>query len=438
VIRLEALRKRLPPLDAVRVGRRIGGPARRLTALALILLLGGCSSGRKEPGDELRTMLYLAVGIGPNDVIDSTLQQSIQRKIGVMQAHYRAIQPKVRIQVELHREDQLQEELKRRNRNGLGPDLLLIPGEVAGELAALGLTRPVSFPAAVTDQIYPNLMRRVRVDQDRLAGLPVFLMPQLACFDRRALPKSPDTLDGLMAAGAGGVRIGLPMDVASLAWTMGALGSLDSITAIASGEPVTAARRGKIRSWLSWLQAAGLQQRITFFTAHEELLTGLTERRLDWITCGSQQLDRLREDLGSHLGVAPLPDGKAGPASPASRLQVLAFGVNSNRSQRAAAESLASFSVKPQRQRSSTLRYMEHLPVNRFVEIPVESSLVLQAMVASQKQSERSSRLDSILLPKRGIEKSLRRTMIRYLLGDIDTDAATDEIISALRSGRNR
>ncbi len=339
------------------------------------------------------------------------------------------------IELLLFPEDQLVQELGQRNRSGLGPDLLVVEGNTARKLHQLGLTRGVRFPDPVTDQVDPLILEQVRLNDGQLAGLPLGLQPQLACFDRRQVGRSPATLEELLQASAQGQRLGFSSDILNLAWTLGGLGALDGTVSLLAGEPVTPKIRGKIAGWLLWLRNADLQQRISFARSQEQLLADLRNGELDWITCRSNHISTLRRAMGPRLGIAALPEGPGGQASPMSRLRVMAFGPNSTPRQREAAAELAVFALNPQMQRTITLRTREMLPVNRTVPVPVASSADLAALVASQAQSDSSDARKLTAYVDIGLRGAVDRILTRFLYGTLDMPTATDALIDALRRG---
>jgi maltose-binding protein MalE len=407
-----------------------------LTAVALLPGLAGCRSPERQgnqEGEVLPTTLYLAVGISDDNAITTKVQKSLRERLGELQSSFQDLHPRVELELLLFANDRLIEELGRRNRSGLGPDLLLVEADTARQLAALGLTRPVRFPATVTEQLEPALLGRLALGGGELAGLPWSLVPQLACFNRDSMARSPNTLQDLLQASAEGARVGLADDIFNLAWMLGALGSLDSVAAILAGGPEPPDLRARISGWLYWLRSADLQQRISFFPSQEPLLQGLKTGELDWITCRSTHITALRSTMGRRLGVAPLPSGPGGEPSPISELRVFAFGRTSSPRQRRAAEALATFSLNPLVQRNATLGTGDVLPVNRRVRVPVESSSDLAAMVTSLQQSVLSSSLPLARLTP--IKAKLDRILTRFLYGDLEEAAAADDLlITTLRS----
>jgi hypothetical protein len=379
--------------------------------------------------------VFIGVEISRDTPIDADLQKVVRTRLGALQEAFQHLHPAVRLEVLVLPEERLLGEVRRRSRSGLAPDLLLLNGDTANRLHRQGLTEPWDLPSPETDQLDPRVIARVRVSPEEVFALPQSLQPQLACFDRARLQRSPATLDELLAASSQGQRFGLPMDLLNLAWTLGALGALDSMAEVLADEPVTPLTRSRIAGWLLWLRSADLQQRITLTLSQRELIRRFQAGEIDWIACRSSDIDRLRDTLGNRLGLAPLPDGPAGPASPISRLRVLALGLNSSPAQRRAAQALTSFAVNPQMQRALTLQTQELLPVNRNVPVPVSSSRDLAALVAAQRQSEASPALEALTQPGARFERQANRILTRFHYGELDTTAAADALIEALREG---
>ena len=423
------------------------GPGRRVGILALVLTLplGGCRPAPTPPDvrqgnavsrDDVHGSIVMAVGINNDDTINAALLEDLNQRIGDLVRSYRTLHPRVHVEVQPFQENRLVQELERRSRDGLAPDLVMVNGTTARTLSLKGLTRPIRMPPSVTDQLDPGSLERVRRPDGRLIGLPVLLQPQLACFDRRRVQEPPATLEALLARNGGRMQAGLPIDAINLAWTLGPLGTLGTMERLAGGQTATAADRARVQAWLRWLGNAHLQQGIHFLSNQEDLVQGLADGRLDWISCRSTHLGRLRLRLGSHLGVSVLPSGPDGPASPITRERLLTFGVNSTRAQRQAAESLAHFSINPLVQRTITLRNLASLPVNRNMQLPVGASQILDTMVAAREQSAAS---ESATLPllHTGAEGSdhFRRLITGFLYGEVDARTTADQLIKALAPG---
>ncbi|MCS5699164.1 hypothetical protein NZK32_08950 [Cyanobium sp. FGCU-52] len=419
------------------VGQRAG-----LLALLMALPLAGC---RPAPGPDgagadanLRGSIVMAVGVNNDVTIDAALLEELNRRVGDLIHSYRNLHPRVRVEVQPFQEDRLAREMERRSRDGLAPDLLMVNTSTALTLAQMGVVRPIRLSAEMTDQLDRGSLERVRLPDGQLIGLPLLIQPQVACYDRRRVPVPPATLEALLARDGGRMQVGLPIDAINLAWTLGPLGALDTVKRLSAGEPETSADRARLRAWLEWLGNAHLQQGIHFLSNQEDLLKGLVSGRLDWISCRSTHLGRLRLRLGRHLGVALLPSGPGGPASPINRERLLAFGINSTTSQAQVAESLARFSINPLVQRTITLRSLDSLPVNRNLRPPVGSSHVLDTLVAARAQGDATQ--DSLPLRHTDAYASdrFRGLLTRYLYGEMDAREAAETLARSLgrRGGR--
>ena len=371
-------------------------------ALPLALLLGGCDGA--GPLARLRRDV-LHVVIVPTPGLEwleppGSLPQSWWR----LQRAFRELHPDVRLRVSVVPEAGLAQELAQRQRRGLGPDLLLLRTPVAISLLERSLIDPLpaSGPLrASLETVQPESL--VRVNRGgRYAGLPLYTDATLACYDRRRLERAPADIGELLAVAASGSPVGLAVDPTSLWWTAGALGADDALAPIllaTAAQPPAGNGAGPgrnrlaIEGWLQWLRQVALQNRVDIASGPQELVQGLEAGRLTWIPCFSPLLARLNRTLGPHLGVAPLPNGPGGKASPFTSLRVWSFGRDSSPHQRRLAEDLAVLSLNPVLQRSITLATRSVLPANRYVPLPVASSGQLAALAEAQQQFLSGSRL---------------------------------------------
>ncbi len=406
--------------------------------LPLVTVLGGCRGQRLQPMlRPLEGTLYIAVGVS-QEALDTELQKEVRERTALLQASFRTLQPRVRLQVETFNEERLRNELLVRNRTGLSPDLLLVNESTAQELARERLISTVSFPATVLDQLDAGSVVRVRRADGTLTGLPLELQPLVACFDRRRVRRSPATLTELLAYSAKGMEVGLSLDAVNLAWTLGPLGAIDAVGNLLAGAPATPAMRTSLNGWLQWLRAADLQQHVTVYPTETELLKELMVGTLDWIPCRSINITRLRSKLGRNLGVSPLPSGPFGAASPITRERVLAFGVNSSPDQRQLALALARFAISPLHQRDMVLRNQYVLPVNRNVAPPVSSSSVVAAMVEGRQQSIQSSTLRLVGKTSKSQRDAWQAVLTRFLFDDLSQQDTLKGLIQLLGSERSR
>jgi len=425
----------IPPCQ----GRRRARITRLAAGIAIPLLasVGGCNGQRLQPiMRPLEGTLYIAVGV--RYTVDGELLKEIRSSSAILQSEFRNLQPKVRLQVEVFPEESLATELRLRNSFGLSPDLLLVNESTARDLAQERLIDTVSFPPALLDQLDRGSVLRVRRSDGTLTGLPMELQPQVACFDRRRVPRSPATLSELLAFSAKGMEVGLSLDATSLAWTLGPLGAIDAVSSLLSKEPVTPVTRQGLENWLGWLRQADQQQHVTFFPTETDLLKELTAGTLDWIPCRSINLTRIKARLGQNLGVTALPSGPYGGASPITMERVLAFGVNSSPDQRKLALAMARFAVSPLHQREIVQQTLYSLPVNREVAPPVRSSSVVASLVEGRQQSVKSSTIRLINGSTKDQREAWQALLTRFLFDDLSQQDTLEGLIELLGGGRSR
>jgi len=408
----------------------------RWLSLPLTLLLGGCSGLSELPG--LRGEV-LHVMVVPTPALEWLERPGTQPEAWRrLERAFRDVHPDVRLRMSVVPEAGLREELALRQRRGLGPDLLLLRTPLAISMLDHGLIEPLPASASIRtalSAVDPASLKRIS-RRGRLAGLPVYSDATLACYDRRRLERAPRDLGELLAVAAGGDPIGLALDPTSLWWTAGALGADTALTPIITGAantvPPRPGDRAAIEAWLQWLRQASLQARVDLAAGPQELVQGLESGRLAWIPCFSPLLPRLHHSLGARLGVAPLPNGPAGLASPFTSLRVWSFGRDSSPRQRQLAEELAALSLNPVLQRALTFASRSILPVNRFVPLPVASSGQLAALAEAQQQFRSGSALLTAPFSSDRVDRvlpSIVETISQVMVGATTPAVGTDALL---------
>jgi hypothetical protein len=410
---------------------------RRFAALGALLALAGCSSPLPPNARELEGTVYVYVGTSSDQLSNPRGDSHVRNLFSRFIHGFLLLHPRVGVQLVFFPEAQIPAEVAYRHRSGLGPDLILVNGSTAQMLHRRGLSRTVSLPEEISSQLAPSLLRSFRTTGG-LSALPVFSQPQVACFDRKVLPQEPTTLKELLEVSAKGAPVGLSLEPVDLFWSAGSLGGTAALQHLLKldperpSRPLTPAEREGLLRWLQWLDQAGDQQRINFYATTDELLTGLVKGDLAWIACRSRHLARLKNLMGSRLGVAPLPSGPSGAASPIARLRVWSFGIDSSPEQRRISQALAEFSVNPLVQRATTLSSLETLPVNRYVNIPVTSSRLLAALQAGMAQSEAYNLFNASLLEGESGETIVRKVLATMLFGATDETQASEMLVQRL------
>jgi len=411
-------------------------PAGLPAGLAGALLLAGCTATAPLNGLQREVLHVVTVPSPQLEWLErpGTPPDTWRR----VQRSFNELHPDINLRVSVVPEEALQRELTLRHQRGLGPDLLLLRAPVAISLLDHSLIDPVPTSAALRQAlstVEPGDVARAS-RHGRLAGLPVYVEATLACYDRRRLQQPPSDIGQLLAVAAGGTPIGVAVDPPSLWWTAGTLGADTAMALIITGNPASAAGRSSdqaaITTWLQWLRQASLQTKVDLAAGSRELVQGLESGRLAWIPCYSPVLPRLERALGPHLGVAPLPNGPAGPASPFTSMRVWGFGRDSSPRQRRIAEDLAALSLNPVLQRSLSLTSRSLLPVNRYVPLPVASSGQLAALAAAQEQFRSGSPLLSAPFPADRVNRVMPvilDTVTEVMVGAISPEAGAKALL---------
>jgi len=405
----------------------------RLTASVVLstLLLSGCSL----LGHELPVMLYLAMVVDQDSTIDTSTQTDFRQRIELIIRDFRKIKPNVEVQVALYQRANLKQELQRRDASDLGPDLVVTDAPQANQLLSDGLTEPLPFQTFNRQQTDEALWERVKLNDGRITAQPIVIYPQIACFNRETVETPPTTLQELLQQGASGTRVGLAVNFSELLWTAGSLGAIQSLANASDGQKLSAQNTETMVGWLAWLQRASAQQNITFFQDQGQLENLLNDGELDWVSCNSNSLLRLRKKMGNNLGVSPLPNGPGGTASPMNAVRVLALGANSSPRQREMAVSLAQFITNPMVQRNLSLRSLAFLPVNPAVAVPVRSSRTLATLVQSRKDSMLHESALAGLAHHRNLNRDGSQVLIPLVFGASNPQSSLESLLKALEGG---
>jgi len=398
------------------------------TAAVTAAALGSCS-----PQGEPPVVLLIAIGTSQDQVINGQLHREFREQQKRLEQSFRQLHPSIRFRFSLYPEERLVETMRRRQWSGLEPDLFYVTSRAAHQLLGAGITTP--YPASAQQgRIEPTLLRLERDRDGTLTGLPVLQQLHISCFNNRRLPQPPASLDALVAASAAGAPIGLPVNPENLFWTLGSTGALPAVTHVMSGNPPTKQDRQALGRWLAWLTNASNQQRVVFYGNQEMAEQELAEGRLAWIPCRSTTLPRLRQRLGTHLGVAPLPDGDNSMASPVNYIRVMALGRNSTPRARQAAMAFSTFAINPLVQRGVTLGSYTVLPVDRQISMPVSSSQTLSALVRARDQGLQTDQLMRLL--RSGDQQrpaKLQALISEVVFGELSPEEATPRLINLLR-----
>ncbi|MFN9643905.1 MAG: extracellular solute-binding protein [Cyanobacteriota bacterium] len=405
--------------------------------LAAVLVACGSPAVRHQaraPRD-LRGIVVLAMGVPSDETIDTELMEALKERLSMTLQEFHLIHPRAQVELQLYPEEQLSEEVRLRTAAGTAPDLLFVNDSTAARLRRMGLTRTVRMPGDLLKALDKGAVRRFETASGEVSSLPVLLLPQLACYDRRRLPRSPAELDGLLRQAEQGLRVGLPLDGFNLAWTFGSLGVARSVEDLFAGQPATPSHRRALGRWLLWLKQANAIPEVSFQLSQSQLVEELGQGQLDWTSCRSTHLARLREDLGPHLGVAPLPAGPGGLPTPLSRQRVLAFGRNSSAAQREVAHSFARFVITPLTQRNLALQREEVMPVIQSMKLPPGRKGTLRLLALAQAQGRKTQQASQAMFQNGDQHgEAMGQVVSRYLFGELDDEEAIEALVRTIQS----
>lgn len=357
-------------------------PWQRFALMGLIgALLAGCSQG----GSSLPRVLRIAKSSTDPGSLDVDASVRDRRVVKDVQTLLQDFDPGLRLHPTSYSELNLVREIARQTSSGLGPDLIITNGNTALALQEQQLTQPVPLTPEERSRISPIALQRVTGPDGAIAGVPISQYVQLACYDKRRLPNPPQTLKDLASASGQGRVFGFALHLEDLYWTLGGFQATPALQAALNGEAGSAQDNRRLIAWLNWLQTASFQQNVLFLSNQVALGEQLIQGKLDWVTCWSSQLPKLRSALNEHLGVTTLPSGPIGQPSPITRLQVWALGRNSSRRQRSDSLKLLAFMVEPWTQKTLALKYRTSFPVNPQVAPIVQRQLAFERNVTAER-----------------------------------------------------
>jgi ABC-type glycerol-3-phosphate transport system substrate-binding protein len=400
------------------------------------LILGCEKSGTQPKQSNLQGTINVLVSLDGAERFSKGKLEEQAALAEQMAIDYRYLNPGVHIEIEVTRESDLLQKVKSRTRDGLGPDLILARGWLAHRLNEEDLTELVQINQEYEKEINPGLLKRLRVRTNQYVGIPVFLLPQLACYNREKIARNPAKLEELMEASEQNIDIGMALDLADLFWTVGAWGGIAAEDAVLNRIATSQTERIALLDWLQSLMDASKNLKVNFYDEEEQLVEGLLNGRLDWITCRSSNIGRLRKHLGANLGVGTLPSGPEGKPTPITVSKVWAFGANSSKSQRELSSSFAHFTANAIMQRYTALITEQMLPANQSIPMPIGQSEVVSAMVRSANQSQQGGALVSILFTDQDFEyyKETTRAITEMIYGEQTPKQVRDLFLKGKRS----
>ena len=398
-------------------------------------MLGGCAI----TDDTKPTLLKVAIASNENESISTTRFES-ERKISQdFQEQLETKQPGIRLHISIYPVEQIEEELKVQTNSGLGPDLIIANSNLTLNLLASGLTDPIPLTKEREQLINRGALQRVKTTSGLIAGQPVSQYLQLACFDKRKLDAAPATQKELSIASSKNKVFGMVTDFDHLYWSIGGFGAGEALAKSLAGEQPSVAAHQQLTEWLRWLKASSYQQNIVFLPSQSALRRALINGEMSWISCWSSQLPQLREALKDHLGIAPLPSGNLGRATPITRLQVWSLGKNSSKRQREKSAKLLNFIMQPWAQKTYAFKYKTNYPVNPAAAMIIGKQLPFGFANYNEAENARVSRGDAIVAAihsEPSLEDDIQSTMNELIFEGLSPEKAATQLEAQLKAKR--
>ena len=267
-------------------------------------------------GSSIRVLVETRVGA---DSLDLKLYKSI---VNEEVREFQRYNPNIKIYARFVPFDKLEKEVGFQHSRGLGPDLILLTNNNALPLLRKKFIKDISLNNGELRSVRKTLLPSFR-HNGKLLGIPVFIYPQLACYDRSRLNKPPESLDELIRLSQSGHSFGIEKNIDTLQWLYSGLG-YDLF------EPK---KQPSSLVFLRWLKLANLQPTISFESDPLLLRSGLISGELSWITCSGSWLPSLKLRMGKNFGAVMLPNMPAGKANPFLKPRTWFFGSQSSMQQ---------------------------------------------------------------------------------------------------------
>ncbi len=340
--------------------------------LLLLLSLAACNRTASENVVRGRMLLW------------HTWQESDAEALSALLAAFAAVHPDVVVKEQRFLTvDEMLTQFQNAAEAGLGPDLILAPGDDVQHLAAAGLIDSIDavVDEAITQRYIPAALDALRYD-DKLYGLPATIDTLVLYYDKRQVETPATTLEQLLATAMTGQGVAISTNFTDAFWGVQAFGGqlID-----AQGRVIL--DRGGFANWLAWLDEARDAPGMILDANREVLRATFAANGIAYYVGYASELRSLLESMApDRIGVAVLPAGPNGSAGPFLAVQAFQFSTVSSANQREVALELATFLTNAEQQ--STLMRRTHLiPANNRVRInerlnPMIASFVAQARTA--------------------------------------------------------
>ena len=405
-----------------------------ITAATMMLpmLLSSCSSVSK-PADTL----YIAYSIS-DDEFTRSAKERIEKQISMRTQQFLKTNPNKRVVTVAYKSSRIEDQISEDSKLNLGPDLILAVDFILRNLYQDSLIS--AFPnSTLWAQQYSDIIKSLSTVDKKLAFAPYGIYPQVSCYNNKTIKQPPKTIQELLVLGASGVRIGLSTRTDEIFWTAGSTGAIPEISSLVNKKNQNKSHP-KIKEWITWLRQAAYYQNISFYNQQSELVNKLVANNLDWISCHSGDIVRLREEMGEQLSIATLPNGMQTKAFAWPYILGYGLGTDSSPTQRSLALNYVKANTNAVGQRRMMLLTQSYLPANEAVDIPNQSSQTLKAINDSWNEQSLSYLklwpmiIQYIETPQNPLE--VGKTLTELTSGIISVEEAVQNLINLGKQGK--
>ncbi len=400
---------------------------RIFSILLATFLLTGCSANQKIL-DNLNTGIILFwVGFDEEYIPESLISQYREVFLNYI-GKFHKLYPQVQIIMEIKNENDLIKELESELDKGLGPDLIFTNSTKILPLIEAKALRPLEKDALDFLQFRFEALDQF-FSQDKMYGVPLELITQALCYNKKKVKQLPETLSELITQSRAGYSVGMLSDFEGAFWGTQIFGGqlLD-----AQGRVTLDQGWGWIR-WMEWLKGAKNEPNFILNENSLILQNAFIEGNLAYLVCSSAQIPFLRDSLGANkFGVALLPGEENQPAGPPLIVNGLLFSSNSSDHQNKIALQFAQFLANQQQQTDLAAELRSFIPANREAIIdlrlfPVQGILQKQSQTAVAFTLDQTEKINFIIKYGQNYYK-------RVMVGEISPEEAASQITQAVNA----
>ncbi|MEZ4673464.1 MAG: extracellular solute-binding protein [Caldilineaceae bacterium] len=346
---------------------------RTLTVGCLLLLFfTACGSAEPNPNLEGRILIWHTWANGDAAALDEVV------------ATFQEIHPDVSIKQQRFADmDTMLTQFRVAADAGLGPDLLIAPGQQVRPLANAALIDPVEpfLDETIIQRYAPAALDSLRYN-DQLYALPATMDTEILYYDTQLVEKPVSTLDTLLAEATQGRVVAISTNFIDAFWGVQAFGG----SLFDEGRRVIL-DRGGFANWLAWLKDARDTPGMILDSNRDALRSRFMEHGVAYYVGYTSEMSSLVEAMGQErVGVSTLPSGPNGNAAPFLSVQAFLFNTVSSDNQRRLATEFTTFFTNAEQQ-SSLMRETQLIPANTRVRVnprldPIMASFTAQARTA--------------------------------------------------------